>query len=167
MSAACITCFIATLVTAGIMVRPFGLPEAIWAVTGAILVVVLQLLSPAEALVGVSKGGDVYLFLPGMMLLSEIAREQGFFDWLAAMAVRQARGSAKRLFLLIYGVGALVTTFLSNDATAVVLTPRRRGGDRHRESGTASPLPADLCVHRQCGFVCSADLKPRESRDLR
>ena len=30
---------------------------------------------------------------------------------------------ARRLFLAVYVVGALVTTFLSNDATAVVLTP--------------------------------------------
>jgi arsenical pump membrane protein len=34
-----------------------------------------------------------------------------------------AKGSPKRLFFLIYLVGVVVTTFLSNDATAVVLTP--------------------------------------------
>jgi arsenical pump membrane protein len=51
------------------------------------------------------------------------SRQEGLFDWLAALAVRYARGSARRLFLIIYAVGALVTVFLSNDATAVVLTP--------------------------------------------
>ena len=40
-----------------------------------------------------------------MMLLAEIARQEGLFDWLAAVATRRAKGSARRLFLLIYGVG--------------------------------------------------------------
>jgi arsenical pump membrane protein len=71
----------------------------------------------------VGKGTDVYLFLIGMMLLSEVARREGLFDWVATFAVNHARGSPRRLFLLVYGVGVVVTTFLSNDATAVVLTP--------------------------------------------
>jgi arsenical pump membrane protein len=58
-----------------------------------------------------------------MMMLSELARYEGVFDWLAVHAVRAARGSPQRLFVLIYGVGTLVTILLSNDATAVVLTP--------------------------------------------
>ena len=29
------------------------------------------------------KGTDVYLFLIGMMLLAEVARKEGLFDWLA------------------------------------------------------------------------------------
>jgi arsenical pump membrane protein len=45
------------------------------------------------------------------------------FDWLAAKAARSARGSATRLFTLVFAVGTVVTVFLSNDATAVVLTP--------------------------------------------
>ena len=48
---------------------------------------------------------------------------KGVFDWLAGLAVRTARGSRTRLFTLVYLVGTLVTVFLSNDATAVVLTP--------------------------------------------
>jgi addiction module HigA family antidote len=70
-----------------------------------------------------AKGTDVYLFLIGMMLLAEVARKEGLFDWLAAQAVRYSRGSAKRLFLIVYIVGTVVTVLLSNDATAVVLTP--------------------------------------------
>jgi arsenical pump membrane protein len=58
-----------------------------------------------------------------MMLLAELAREEGVFDWVADIAVHHARGSAGRLFLWVYGVGIVVTALLSNDATAVVLTP--------------------------------------------
>ena len=114
---------IAAVATAGVILRPFNLAEAIWAVVGAALLVALGLISIPDALTGVAKGGDVYLFLFGMMLLAEIAREEGLFDWLAAVATGHAGGSPRRLFLLTYGVGTVVTIFLSNDATAVVLTP--------------------------------------------
>jgi arsenical pump membrane protein len=114
---------IAAAATAGVIVRPFSWPEFIWAGAGAVLLVGLGLLPVADALDGVAKGTDVYLFLIGMMLLAELARQEGLFDWLAAKAAGHARGSAPRLFSLVFAVGTLVTVFLSNDATAVVLTP--------------------------------------------
>ncbi len=114
---------IAGAATAAVIIRPFAWPEFIWAAGGAILLVVLGVLSPSDALSGVSKGADVYLFLTGMMLLSELARQEGLFDWLAGWAARMARGSATRLFALVFFVSTMVTVFLSNDATAVVLTP--------------------------------------------
>ncbi|MCA9781848.1 MAG: anion permease, partial [Candidatus Eremiobacteraeota bacterium] len=55
--------------------------------------------------------------------LSEIARINGLFDWVATRAVRASKGSPTRLFWLVYAAGTFVTIFLSNDATAVVLTP--------------------------------------------
>jgi arsenical pump membrane protein len=114
---------IAAMATAGVILRPFAWPEFIWAVSGAVLLIALKLLPAAEALGAVVKGTDVYLFLVGMMLLAELARQEGLFAWLAAKAVTMARGSAPRLFSLIFAVGTVVTVFLSNDATAVVLTP--------------------------------------------
>jgi len=101
---------------AGVIIRPFKTPEVIWAVTGAVLLVVLGLILPSDGVRGVARGLDVYLFLTGMMLLAETAREEQLFDWLAAHATRLAKGSSHRLFVLIYGVGILVTVFLSNDA---------------------------------------------------
>jgi arsenical pump membrane protein len=114
---------IAAASIAGILFRPKRWPEAIWASLGALLIVVLGLLPFQRALQAVAEGTDVYLFLTGMMLLAELARQEGVFDWLAARAVRAAHGSRIRLFTLIYLVGIAVTVFLSNDATAVVLTP--------------------------------------------
>jgi arsenical pump membrane protein len=114
---------IALAATAGVIARPFDWPEAVWAVAGAVLLVVLGLMPVSQALSAVGKGGDVYLFLTGMMLLSEVGRREGLFDWAAVLAVNHAKGSPARLFMLIYGVGIVTTTFLSNDATAVVLTP--------------------------------------------
>jgi arsenical pump membrane protein len=105
------------------LIRPRKIPEVYWVGGGAILLVALRLVPLKAAGRAVAEGTDVYLFLIGMMLLSELAREQGVFDWLSAVAVRSANGSCARLFPLVYAIGTLVTIFMSNDATAVVLTP--------------------------------------------
>jgi arsenical pump membrane protein len=141
---------IAGLATAGVITRPFAWPEFIWAVAGAGLLVLLGLLSPAEAWSGMVQGTDVYLFLTGMMLLSELARQEGLFDWLAAHAAAQAKGSASRLFTLVFAVGTVVTVFLSNDATAVVLTPAVAAVVKTAKA--AEPLPY-LFI---CAFIANA-----------
>jgi arsenical pump membrane protein len=105
------------------LIRPRNVPEVYWVGGGAILLIVLRLIPPKLAGRAAAEGSDVYLFLIGMMLLSELAREHGVFDWLSSAALKGARGSCVRLFTLVYGVGTLVTIFMSNDATAVVLTP--------------------------------------------
>jgi arsenical pump membrane protein len=122
-SAAVITYGIAAVATGGVIIRPWRVPEAAWPVAAAALLVFLGLLPLVDAWHGVAKGTDVYLFLTGMMLLAEVARAEGLFDWLAGRAARLARGSAVRLFDLVFLVGTVVTIVLSNDATAVVLTP--------------------------------------------
>jgi arsenical pump membrane protein len=120
------------------LTRPRGIPEVWWISGGALLLIVLRLVPLKLAGQAVAKGSDVYLFLTGMMLLSELAREQGVFDWVASVAVRSANGSCSHLFLLVYGVGTLVTIFMSNDATAVVLTPAILAAVRKAK---VSPLP--------------------------
>src|SRR5207253_10081635 len=135
--------------TAGVIVRPFRLPEAVWAVMAAVALVTLGLLTPREALNGVAKGLDVYLFLTGMMLTAELSRREGLFDYLAAFAVEHARGSPQRLCLLVSAVGILVTVLLSNDATAIVLTPAVYAASR---ASGACPLPY-LFV---CAFIANA-----------
>ena len=105
------------------LIRPKNIPEVYWISGGAVLLLALRLIPLPLAGKAVGKGTDVYLFLIGMMLLSELAREHGVFDWLSSAAINGANGSCARLFTLIYGIGTLVTIFMSNDATAVVLTP--------------------------------------------
>jgi arsenical pump membrane protein len=120
------------------LTRPRGVPEVWWISGGAVLLIVLRLVPLKLAGEAIAKGSDVYSFLIGMMLLSELAREQGVFDWVASVAVRGAKGSCSRLFLLVYGAGTLVTIFMSNDATAVVLTPAILTAVRKAK---VSPLP--------------------------
>lgn len=105
------------------IVRPFRTNEAWWAAGGAVALVATRALSPQQAGGALARGIDVYLFLVGMMALAEFARVEGVFDWIATHAVRAAGASRARLLLLVYAAGIVTTTFLSNDATIVVLTP--------------------------------------------
>jgi len=140
---------IAGLATLGLLLRPWNLPEYISALAGAALLVALDLMPWRDAIAAVAKGLDVYCFLVGMMLLAEVARREGLFDWLAAEAVRLSNRSASRLFVIVYAVGILVTVFLSNDATAVVLTPAVYAATRR---ANVEPLPY-LFV---CAFTANA-----------
>ncbi|MBB3659330.1 arsenical pump membrane protein [Rhizobium sp. BK650] len=141
---------VAGLTAAGVVARPFRWPEAIWAVLGAFVLVAFKLIGPVDAVAGIAKGIDVYLFLIGMMLLSELARREGLFDWVATFATSHAKGSPKRLFVLVYLVGLAVTVFLSNDATAVVLTPAVYAACR--AARVRDPMPYLLV----CAFIANA-----------
>ena len=140
---------IAAAAIAGVLFRPRDWPEAVWACLGALILVIFGFLPLATAGTAIAKGSDVYLFLTGMMLLSELARREGLFDWLASLSVKAAKGSPARLFLLVYLVGTAVTIFLSNDATAVVLTPAVYAAVK--KAGTRA-LPYLLI----CAFIANA-----------
>jgi arsenical pump membrane protein len=132
-----------------ILARPRKIPEAVWACGGALLLVLCRLISPRDMLAAVGRGTDVYLFLTGMMVLAELARREGVFDWMAVAAVKSAKGSSTRLFAIVYAAGTIVTIFLSNDATAVVLTPAVLAALR---KARAKPLPYLLI----CAFIANS-----------
>ncbi|MFZ0293110.1 MAG: SLC13 family permease [Candidatus Sulfotelmatobacter sp.] len=131
------------------LIRPRGVPEVYWISGGVLLLLGLQLVTLRLALRASGKALDVCFFLIGMMLLCELAREHGVFDWLSAIAVRRAQGSCLRLFALVYAVGTVVTVFMSNDATAGVLTPAILTAVRKAK---VQPLPY-LFV---CAFIANA-----------
>ncbi|MFS0827389.1 arsenic transporter [Pseudomonas phoenicis] len=135
--------------TAAVILRPWRVPEWVWAVGGAVLLTLFGLIPMKTTLAAMAEGRDVYLFLVGMMVLAELSRQQGLFDWLAMYAVRHAKGSGQRLFDLVFLVGTLVTVLLSNDATAVVLTPAVYAACR---AARAEPLPY-LFI---CAFIANA-----------
>jgi arsenical pump membrane protein len=120
------------------LLRPKNLPEVYWVGAGAALLITFRLIPLRLAGQAIAEGRDVYFFLIGMMLLSALARDNGVFDWVAHLSVQAAKGSCSRLFVLIYGVGTMVTICMSNDATAVVLTPAILAAVKRSK---AQPLP--------------------------
>lgn len=113
--------FVATL--ALIVIRPYRLNEALAALGGGALMVLFGFVTLPQAAETLAGEWNVYGFFLGLMTISAIADVAGVFDALALFAARLAGGSALRLYIAVLLAGVLITIFLSNDATALILTP--------------------------------------------
>jgi len=121
MSTITIVIFIGTLLA--VLTRPRGLNEGIAALIGAVLMLLVGAVSVPSALHVLAINWNVFLFFLGMLTVTGLAEQAGIFAWLAIAAARLARGSQRLLLLNVFLLGVLVSTFLTNDATALVLTP--------------------------------------------
>jgi arsenical pump membrane protein len=113
--------FAATLLL--IMLRPRKLNEALAALGGGLAMLLAGIVGPLQAAQTLLGDWNIFFFFLGMMTLSALAERAGFFDWMATQAAWLARGKTRRLFLNVFLLGALISAFLSNDATALILTP--------------------------------------------
>jgi arsenical pump membrane protein len=116
-----IVVFAITLVL--IILRPKPLNEGTAAAMGAIVLVVTGVVSTGDVFDVLKAADNILLFFLGLMIISTVADQAGFFKWCAHKAVVLAKGSARRLLLVVFGLGVLITAFFSNDATALILTP--------------------------------------------
>jgi len=103
--------------------RPWRIHTWIWPLAGALLVLAAGYEPPWAALDAVARQWNVLLFILGLMLLSAAAEESGAFEWITQLLLERAGGSQRRLFVYLFLAAAAVTLVLSNDATAIALTP--------------------------------------------
>ena len=113
--------FIFTLIL--IIVRPKPLNEATAALLGAVIMLATSAISPSDTYDVLKTTANILLFFLGLMVVCAVADRAGFFEWSAFKAVKLANGRGRRLLLVLFGLGAVITTFFSNDATALILTP--------------------------------------------
>jgi arsenical pump membrane protein len=106
-----------------VMVRPKPLNEATAAALGALVMLIAGIISPLNMREVFQVNLNVLLFFLGLMIISVIADQAGFFEWCAYNAVKLGKGRGTVLLSLLFGLGALITAFFSNDATALILTP--------------------------------------------
>ncbi len=106
-----------------IMFRPKPLNESTAAALGAFLMLATSVVTPAQAIEVLKYNANILLFFLGLMLVCIVADEGGFFEWSAIKAIGLAKGNGRKLFLIIFGLGAVITAFFSNDSTALILTP--------------------------------------------
>ncbi|TMC04920.1 MAG: ArsB/NhaD family transporter [Chloroflexi bacterium] len=91
------------------------------ALLGASLVILLKLVDQREAFAFVDF--NVIFLLAGMMIIANVMAKTGIFQWIAVEAVRRAEGQPYRLLLLTSLITAVVSAFLDNVTTVVLLTP--------------------------------------------
>src|SRR5688572_13241639 len=93
------------------------------ALLGAVVVMGLGLITQHEAFSPEVVDFNVIFLLAGMMIIANILGKTGLFQWLAVEAVRRADGRPYRLMVLISLITAVVSMFLDNVTTVVLMTP--------------------------------------------
>ncbi len=106
-----------------LMIRPKPLNEATAVAIGAAVMLVFSLISPQQTWQVLQENANVLFFFLGLMIISVITEQAGFFQWCALKAVKLASNKGPALMGVVFGLGALITAFFSNDATALILTP--------------------------------------------
>jgi arsenical pump membrane protein len=135
-----LTLAIAAIAIALLAIRPPRIPGWVWPVSGAALVVLLGYEPAKDAALAISRQWNVLLFILGLMGISAAADESGAFTWIADFVLDRARGSRRRLFILLFLASAVVTLLLSNDATAIALTPIVFRAVSRRAAGGVKPF---------------------------
>jgi arsenical pump membrane protein len=103
--------------------KPRRISEAWVTSIGAVLLLVLGLVTPKQAFEAAWVGKEALLFLVALVLLSRLVDRSGAFAWAALHAARSARGNGMTLYRNVFLLGSIVTALLSLDTTAVILTP--------------------------------------------
>ena len=91
------------------------------ALLGGFAVVVLGLVDQHQAFEAIDL--NVIFLLAGMMILAGILRRTGFFQWVAIRSVKIADGDPFRLLLVLSTVAAVLSAFLDNVTTVVLIAP--------------------------------------------
>ena len=143
---------IAVLAIGLFAIRPRPFPEWIWPLAGAALVISLRMEAPGAALAAVAREWNVLLFIAGLMALSVAAEASGAFQIIAGRVLEAARGSRRRLFVAFFLIAAVVTLLLSNDATAIALTPIVYGSVSTRDIDAKPFLFACIFVANAASF---------------
>jgi len=91
------------------------------ALLGAAVVILLGIITQETAFGAVD--WNVIFLLFGMMVIAGVLRRTGVFGWLAIRTVRLGRGDPLAILLLMAGVTALLSAFLDNVTTIVLLVP--------------------------------------------
>ena len=97
------------------------LDQTVSAFVGAFLVIALGLVSYERALSDVDV--NVILLLIGMMVIVGILSETGIFEWLAIKIAKGTKGNAVLVVMLFLMLTAILSAFLDNVTTVILIVP--------------------------------------------
>lgn len=109
--------FVATYV----LIATDRIDKTVAALLGGSLVVVLGIVGQEEAFAAIDL--NVIFLLAGMMIMAGILRRTGFFQWVAIRSAKIAGGEPYRLLIVLSVVCAVLSAFLDNVTTVVLIAP--------------------------------------------
>ncbi|MFD0674261.1 ArsB/NhaD family transporter [Cohnella sp. GCM10027633] len=116
-----IVVFAVTLVL--IIRRPKGWNEAAYAAPAALLLLCLGTLAWSDAAYIWEVVWNATLSLIGIMVLTGVMDDNGFFKWAALQIVRRFHRRRLAMLVGLSAFAALITTFFNNDGTILIMTP--------------------------------------------
>ncbi len=113
--------FLATLVL--VIWQPRGLGIGWSAMGGAILALLTGVIGWGDVPVVWHIVWDATFTFVGLIVISLLLDEAGFFQWAALHVARWGGGRGRRLFPLVVLLGGVIAAFFANDGAALLLTP--------------------------------------------
>jgi len=95
--------------------------RAVAAMAGAAVVVFLGIV-PWDSMLEHIDFGTIFLLM-GMMIIINVSRQSGLFEYIAIRTAKLAKGSPIMVLILFSVVTAIVSAFLDNVTTVLLLTP--------------------------------------------
>ncbi|HAM80930.1 arsenic transporter [Ornithinibacillus bavariensis] len=117
------TSFVFLLTMTMIFWRPGGMNEAIPATAGAVIILLIGIVSQRDLLDIIDKIGGASVTIIATVVMAVILESFGFFHWAAARLVNMARGSGYRLYWYIQLLCFSMTLLFNNDGSILITTP--------------------------------------------